>query len=87
MIEIRKIEETTADLFKDGVGFIGTITSDLQLHDVRIQIMEKKAEGYSITWKGCNIEIDSSGMLSCWPVGLFDILDNQVEKLLFGSIE
>ena len=81
MVKINEIKETTAKLYKDK-ELVGEITSYLQLQDIRIQIKEAKAEGYFIDWNDHRINIDKNGLLSDWPLGFFDIVDDQLDTLL-----
>jgi hypothetical protein len=74
-VKINKIEDTTAHLFLNKV-LIGLIETELQLHDVRLQIARQKLDGYyiffdvdGITHK---ISIKPDGSLSHWPTGFFD---------------
>jgi len=85
MIKINEIKETTAKLY-NGEDLVGEITSYVQLTDVRIQIKEKEVSGYHILWKNQMILIDKYGKLDNWPKGFFDIVDEQLDKLIdWGS--
>ena len=81
-IKINKIKETTAELYGPRGGHIGTITSELQLNDIRIQIMKQNLSGYYIIWENRQIFINRDGRLHEWPVGFFDIEENQLYTLM-----
>lgn len=86
MIKIRKIKETICQLYDPQDNLVGTIRSELQLNDVRLQIKEQNISGYYIMWKDkgldYHINIDRKGTLENWPVGFYDTAIGQCEKLL-----
>ena len=81
-IKINEIKETTATLIDPQGVVVGEIKSHLQLDDVRIQIKKQKVSGYTIRWEEWLISISDTGRLDAWPVGFFDIMDNQLNELL-----
>lgn len=82
MIVIKEVEDDTAELFGPGDTLIGTIDTNLQLLDIRVQIKEQKLSGYYIIWRNNRLDIDKYGSVSNWPVGFFDTLDNLLNKLI-----
>ena len=85
-VKINKITERSARLYDETDTLIGVIESHLELADARIQIKEQKLIGYYIIFNDGivdhKIEIHSTGQLSAWPKGFFDLFDHQLEKLL-----
>ncbi len=81
MVRIRKVQDDPITLYKDG-ELVGLITTHLVLNDIRIQIKKEKATGYSVHWNDRVIRIDHRANLEEWPVGMMDILDNQLDALI-----
>lgn len=82
MIKIKDINDESCDLYDPNHGYLGRIDNMLQFADIRVQIREKKANGYYIKFQGRRIEIDYKGNLSDWPKGLFDKLNDLLFKLI-----
>jgi hypothetical protein len=82
MIEVKKIVETTCDLYNPKDVYVGTITSILELNDVRIQIKKQNVGGYYIKWKDYILDIDNKGYIEMYPPGFYDLFDLQLEELL-----
>lgn len=85
MIKIKCIREEPCFLFTRGI-LLGKIESYLSLNDIRLQIVEKKLEGYYIVFRGEKIHINKSGSLEKWPKGLFDTLDKQLMQLFKNGL-
>lgn len=80
-VVINEITEDPCDLLLNG-KYVGTITSDIQMYDVRLQIAEKGLEGYSVRFNGEDIPIDKKGMVSRWPAELFGKTVKYCAKIL-----
>lgn len=85
-VKINKdVKDSVAYLFHNSVE-IGTISNQLQLNDVRLQIARQKLNGYYIIF--CNgdglqeISILPDGSLSIWPEGFFDTQQKQLAELV-----
>lgn len=81
MIKVNRIYEDGSVLMY-GDEIVGIITSHLELNDVRLQIKQSGADGYYIIWNNIQINIDKYGRLDHWPVGFYDIMDEQLYKLI-----
>jgi len=82
-IKINKsIKPVHVPLFNAYAQKVGVIEGEHQFHDIRIQIMEAKAEGYYVMFNGNKISIESDGSCSHWPPGFFDTSEKQLSKLV-----
>jgi predicted ATPase len=81
-IQIPEIKDSICHLYNPQGEYIGVITSELQLDNVRIQIAEKRLYGYYIEWYDKKITIDAKGNLSDWPHGFYSILTDQLSQLI-----
>jgi hypothetical protein len=84
-IEIREIHDKPADLYSPRDTFIGTIYSELQLHDVCLQIKKHKCNGYYLMFEQKRIEIFSNGKIIKPPKGFFDTINSQITKIVFDK--
>lgn len=81
----KNIKDSVAYLLHNSIE-IGTISTELELNDVRLQIARQKLNGYYIIF--CNgdglqeISIRPDGSLSSWPDGFFDIKQKQLRELV-----
>jgi hypothetical protein len=82
MIKINNIKEPICNLYDSNNNFIGHITSNVQLNDIRIQIKKAKIKGYYIIWNKKQMLIASNGGLDWWPKGFYDLIDTQTKELL-----
>ena len=81
-IVIRNIQDLPAKLYSPNDKLIGIIKNQLQLYDIQIQIASQRLEGYYIMFKGIKIEINRFGVHKEYPLGFFDIQDDQLMTLL-----
>jgi hypothetical protein len=61
---------------------IGKIKNAPAFYDVRLQIKQKKLEGYYILFQGERYYIDKDGRLPVYPINLFPAIDSYLEKLI-----
>lgn len=81
MIKVNKITPQTVELFNpqdESMGFI----NEYEFNDVRIQIKEQKAEGYYCMFNGERFNINKDGRSQDWFEGFFDLIEQQMSKLL-----
>jgi hypothetical protein len=82
-IEVRDIKEQSCDLFNPAGVFLGTITNEVQLTDVRTQIKKRGVLGYYIMFNDGRHDINHDGrFIEGYPDGLFPTLS----ELLWGLI-
>jgi hypothetical protein len=77
----KEIAPPPADIYFNGEYF-GTVDNDYQFLDLRLQIKNREAEGFSVFQDGAHYEITKNGMLPIWPKGLFDFIDDQLREIL-----
>jgi len=78
-IQIRKIYPEPADIYLNGEYF-GTVENDYEFNDLRIQIKQAAATGFSVRFKNVESPINEKGQL-LWPNGLFDTIIDQLSEL------
>ena len=89
---IRKFNEGKCTLYKhtknvpEGL-LIGVVTSLFQINDIRLQCKEIKSNDYFFLWENSDgvlwkISINEEGSLSDYPIGFFDLLENQLDQLI-----
>jgi hypothetical protein len=81
-IKINRFEYEPVKLYNPQERIIGLILNEVELHDIRIQIKEKKLKGYFLYWKGMKIRIDHEGGIEHWPNGFFDQISDRLMILL-----
>ena len=85
MIEIRNLKEEPCDLYGPDGQFIGTIETELDFSDIRLQIQEQHANGYFIRFRGKDYAINNKGVLENWPSGLFEGVCRMSAKIITGG--
>ena len=68
--------------YPDGKYF--GLLNDFEFNDLRIQIAKEKAAGYYMMFNGKKIEITKNGRCSEWPIGFYDVWENQLSDLLLN---
>jgi len=81
-ININSFIQKPARLYNPNDEFIGVISTEHQLHDVRIQIKHKQLENYYLMFNDVKIWIDRDGRIDFWPTGFFDRTEHQLMELL-----
>ena len=89
MLRINDFKECKAYVFHNDV-YIGIIYTQYQLNDIRLQVKEGQLKGVYLTYYDTEhvfhqINIDSSGSLSNWPNGFFDVVEKQLFQLAFEN--
>ena len=82
------IHDKYFNIYKPDGTLLARSCNSLALNDVRIQIMQKKLKGYTVTVDGQDIkaEINENGkIVPKWPDGLCDLFETQLNVLIFGS--
>lgn len=92
MIKINDIfDNCVAFLFDPNDNYVGTINSNIQLDDVRIQIKREKVSGYYLKFPKDfddgekhyeTVEISDEGLFDHYPKDFFNLNDMQLEDLL-----
>ncbi len=57
------------------------LVNELELNDLRIQVMNEQIEGYWVKFDDRRIDIMKDGSLSDWPKGFFDLFEKQLFTL------
>lgn len=81
MIKVNKIEPFTCEAFSpenESLGFL----NEYEFYDLRIQIKEAKAKGYYMMFNNIRIGIDHQGNVEDDPNGFYDMIVNQLLKLI-----
>lgn len=74
-------------LYSPNDKYIGDVDYH-QFLDVRIQCMEKKLSGYYVLYTNqetlitYHVIIDDDGTTDRWPLGMFSLFDDQLDKLI-----
>lgn len=85
MITLNKIPAPTAHIwFND--QYLGEV-NEYEFNDLRIQIVQEQATGYWVAFEGERLDIQPSGCLSRWPIGLFSIIEKQLGELVKMQLE
>ncbi len=79
-VALKKITPQTVKVF-NAENYVGTAT-EYELNDLRIQIKDNKAEGWSVRFNDMTIPIHSNGRLADWPEGMMDMGSIQLDQLL-----
>ena len=82
MVVINEIAEPISELFHPDGTKIGTITSNLQVNDICIQIMKQKLEGYYFMFEGKKVVIENDGRIYNAPFGFYNKHSEQLRELL-----
>lgn len=63
--------------------FVGLV-NQYEFNALRIKIKEQKISGFSVQVEegGERAMIQNNGLLNNWPIGLFDLFSEQLDKLL-----
>lgn len=85
-IEIKRFMSQRVDLYNSNDELLSSLYNEYELNHVRIQIAQKRLEGYYIKWKNEKIIISNLGKLENWPEGLYDIQFNQLAELFKAQL-
>jgi len=80
-IKINRVKPDPADIFFNGEYF-GFVSNDYEFADLRLQIKEAKATGFTVRFNGVESVITAGGNVIDWPPGLFDLLTDQLRNLV-----
>lgn len=80
-ITINRVKPEPADIFLNGEYF-GFVSNDYEFLDLRLQIKEAKATGFTVRFNGFESAITRGGNVIDWPPGLFSLIDDQLNKIL-----
>lgn len=80
MIKVNNIVVPTAEAYSPNGELLGVL-NEYEFNELRIQIAKQKAEGYYMMFNNQKIIINSDGRVKDWPVGFFDIIENQLVEL------
>lgn len=83
-IKAKRIIPQVVECFNTKNKSVGWL-NEYEFTDLRVQIAACKACGYYLEFEGKKTQILPSGQLSEWPVGLYDLLENQLSSL-FKSV-
>ena len=81
MIKVNKIVPFTCECFTPNGVSLGFL-NDFEFNDIRIQIKNEKAKGYYMVFEDEEIEITEHGRCTAWPVGFYDMWENQLAQIL-----
>ena len=85
MVKINKITPPIAELFDPNHNSLGFVENELELNDVRIQIMNQQLEGYYFKFNNNIIPVYPSGKIDNWVTGFYDQQEQQLATLFrFG---
>lgn len=73
MISINKSIKSSdfpVELFAPNGESLGVFDNEIQWLDVRLQIVQQRADGYYVMYNGQRIDMDTNGNLSDFPVGI-----------------
>lgn len=76
------IKEPECSLYDPEGNCLGVINTSVILNDVRLQIKRQNLEGYYVLFENHRIDIHGNGRLSYWPVGFYDIWQDQMFELI-----
>lgn len=81
-IIINRISEVSCELYSPHQKEkIGNIRNEYEFNDVRVQIAEKKLEGYYVMFRDEKINILSTGHCDNWPLGFYDQNEIMISKI------
>lgn len=86
MLKINNVVDMTVEVYHND-KLIGTIDTQYQLNDIRLQVKKQKLSGVYFIFVRSNddvirIDCDSNGNLSKWPKGFFDVIEKQLRELV-----
>ena len=81
MIKLKKLELETVEVFDPNGKSLG-FANYFEFTDLRIQIKEQKLNGYFIVYDNNEHLILNNGKVVDYPNGLFNLIDEQLDKLL-----
>lgn len=86
MLKINNVVDTTVAVYHNN-KLIGTIDTQYQLNDIRLQVKNQKLSGVYFLFVRPDdvverIDCDSNGNLSKWPKGFFDVIEKQLCELV-----
>lgn len=81
MIKINRIPQPPVSIYHND-KFIGTCLNENEFHDLRIQIAQQRAEGYTAHFNGHVISINNKGNYNPNPPGFYDMLPKQLRQLI-----
>lgn len=91
MIKINNVVDRTVEVYYNE-QHIGTINTQYQLNDIRLQVKKQKLSGVYFHFLRPDgvverIDCNSSGNLCRWPKGFFDVIEKQLWNLLDKNME
>ena len=86
MIKVNKIEMETAEFFGPDGKSLGLL-NEFESNDLRLQIVQHEAIGYSVKFKDKTYTINEYGVIENWPKGLFELGGEQCYDLLKAQCE
>jgi len=81
MIQVNKIVPQTVEFFAPDETSLGWL-NQYEFNDLRVQIMQSQVEGYTFEFENEIFDIDKDGRLPLWPKGFFEVIDEQLRKLI-----
>jgi len=81
MIQINKIKPFRCKIFDPDGKFLGNV-NEYEFNDILIQIKEASISGYFCKYKNQKIDLLPSGRIEFQPRGFFDLLEEQLSKLM-----
>ena len=83
MITINKnLKDIPVSLYDNENNLIGTIETNEEFMDIRLQIKNQKLTGYYFMFKDQKINIDQNGECENYPLGFFDTNLNLLLKFI-----
>ncbi len=86
-VVVKSIQERKAAVYNPEGVFLGCVTNELEMMDVRLQIKRLGLSGYYFDAQDSDgeyhkIEIYSNGVLSEYPKGFFDMGEKMLTELI-----
>lgn len=81
------VHESPVYIFKPDGTLLGVTDNELVFNDFRLQVKRKKLDGYTISMDGglTKTEVDNTGHIKKWPDNLFNIVEYQLDELIFDD--
>ena len=80
-IVINRIKPQKVRLYDPENQYMGMV-NEYELNDILIQIKQNHIGGYYVKFNRQKIEIRHDGRIQRPPIGFFDLMDNQMEKIM-----
>lgn len=81
MIQVKKIEPFVCEAFDPDDNSLGFL-NDLELNDLRIQIIKEEVSGYYLIFEDQKICIRTNGVIDRYPKGFYDQREKQLYELI-----